>query len=60
MRGLQYHTERQQMNTDQEIADAIRIVISAGYSVTWESPNIGKAGQGIHIHESDLLPKDSK
>lgn len=48
------------MSEEQQIADAIRLVLKAGYQVIWPTPLTGKAKNGIYIHETDLIAGENK
>lgn len=40
---------------NRELANAIRLLVNAGYEVMYEAIPIGKAGTGIHLHLLDEL-----
>ena len=42
------------------LADAIRMLVNAGYEVMYEETPIGKAGTGIHLHLLDELEREQK
>lgn len=42
------------------LADAIRMLVNAGYEVMYEEAPIGRAGTGIHLHLLDELDGDRK
>ncbi len=45
---------------DKVVADAIRMLVNAGYEVMYEEAPIGRAGTGIHLHLLDELDGDRK
>jgi hypothetical protein len=45
---------------DKAVADAIRMLVNAGYEVMYEEVPIGRAGTGIHLHLLDELDGDRK
>lgn len=42
------------------LADAIRMLVNAGYEVMYEETPIGRSGTGIHLHLLDELGGDRR
>lgn len=43
---------------DRALANAIRLLVNAGYEVMYEAAQIGRDGTGVHLHLLDeLTPK---
>jgi hypothetical protein len=45
---------------DKAVADAIRMLVNAGYEVMYEEAPIGRAGTGVHLHLLDELEREQK
>lgn len=45
---------------EKALADAIRMLVNAGYEIMYETAPIGKAGNGIHLHLIDELEGEQK
>jgi len=45
---------------DKAVANAIRMLVNAGYEVMYEEAPIGRAGTGIHLHLLDELEREQK
>ena len=47
------------MDRIDDILKAVALLVRNGYTVTYEAPPIGKAGNGVYLHATDEL-KESK
>ena len=46
------------MDTIDDILKAVALLVRNGYTVTYETPPIGKAGTGVYLHVTDELKKN--